>query len=54
MLENIFNFSIRFVGRALSLCVAAALLMAWAATGPLFRLSDLYRERFNKKVKGTL
>lgn len=53
-MENIFNFSARFTGRLVSVFIAMALLMAWAVTGPLFHLSDLYHERFNKKMKGTL
>jgi hypothetical protein len=52
--ENIFNFFIRTIGRMLTILVAATLLLAWALTGPLFHLSDLYHQRFNKKMKGTL
>jgi len=37
-----------------SIGIAALLLVAWAVTGPLFHLKDLYRERFNKKMKGML
>jgi len=54
VIENIFNFSVRFAGRVASIFIAMALLLAWAMTGPLFYLGDLYSERFNKKMKGTL
>gem|GEM_PF-6741002 len=51
---NIWNLAVQFFGRTASLCVGAALVVAWAITGPLFYLNDLAQDRFNKKAKGTL
>jgi len=48
VLETFAQFGVRAVGRVASVCLAMLLIVAWVLTGPLFRLSDLYREWINK------
>jgi len=51
VLETFAQFGVRAVGRVASVCLAMLLIVAWVLTGPLFRLSDLYREWINKGQK---
>jgi low affinity Fe/Cu permease len=49
VLEAFAQFGVRIVGRVASVCLAMFLIAAWMLTGPLFRLSDLWRADFKQR-----
>lgn len=48
-METVSNFFTEVIRRGILILVAALLLAAWALTGPLFYLSDLWREHAERK-----